>query len=947
MKTLQKICLLIFCFALTVETFPCIAVSAGELDNELIFFFEDFEDLEINEKPSELGGISQELIGDFAKVVDDGTGNKVLQIQNNSASPASPTASIINFGKTVSEGVYEFSYKIKFVNHSVRFTRLFNLGNETADTTTTITSFYRYFYLHHEGALDIVSQMNAVDEYCTVTQVVDFGADNYHYLINGDWLGANYPLSSTSIDRVTTELFYDIQNEATNGNLYESETSSRQVGTYYIDDIKAQRVGLSITSINAAKGSANVDIYTPINVEFSHELDESTVNSENVDICVNGEILPKDKYNTQASGKNASIEFIDGMEYDSEYKIIFGENIKPKDPAVYKIENFTITEYHTQSMLADDIGVINGGKYTAPFKPVYNIGNDILVEYKLVKDGAEITDYDEEDALETGEYVLTITAVNIKNGKRQIKEYRFSVIGAVAPYAENVIISGEPVVGGVFTAQYEWHDDNEEDTEGESVYQWYRKNSQTGEFTPIENANELTYTLTENDIDCEIKFTVIPKSVAQPYGEREYESNILKSAFRPAANNVKAENINGTINLTYDYYDVNGFEEDKENRVYAWYRMDSEEGEKVIIDGACESSYTLGENDVNKFIVGSVIPAKVKEPSIGIEYFSNVVKGAFQPKAENAEILGKATVGNSVGISYDYYDENGDLEGATEFVWYVGENVVSHDKAVTLTKDMEGKEIYCVVTPVSVEYPYKGDSIQSNRLKVTAKSSSAGGGGGGGGGGIYIPIKEPKPEEETENDVNTGNEKDEENEPENTFSDIYGHWAEENIKQAYNMGIINGVTDTQFCPDKDITRAEISAIIVRMLNLETTDICDFSDIYKDDWYYYDVCTVNKYGFMKGYDNLFRPNDNITREEICSVIMNILNYKGITKEINQVEFSDKTDISSWAEAAVDTVSGLGIVNGRGDGIFAPKESATRAECVTILLKTINILEGESI
>ena len=86
------------------------------------------------------------------------------------------------------------------------------------------------------------------------------------------------------------------------------------------------------------------------------------------------------------------------------------------------------------------------------------------------------------------------------------------------------------------------------------------------------------------------------------------------------------------------------------------------------------------------------------------------------------------------------------------------------------------------------------------------------------------------------------------------------------------------------------------------------------------------------------------DDNITREEICSVIMNIITSEGISADINKVEFADSADISSWATDAVNTVAGLGIVNGRENGIFAPKDNATRAECVTILLKTIKILEG---
>lgn len=50
------------------------------------------------------------------------------------------------------------------------------------------------------------------------------------------------------------------------------------------------------------------------------------------------------------------------------------------------------------------------------------------------------------------------------------------------------------------------------------------------------------------------------------------------------------------------------------------------------------------------------------------------------------------------------------------------------------------------------------------------------------------------------------------------FKDIEGHWAEDEIRQALEMGIVSGVTDSLFKPDREATRAEVTAIVMRALN---------------------------------------------------------------------------------------------------------------------------------
>ena len=75
------------------------------------------------------------------------------------------------------------------------------------------------------------------------------------------------------------------------------------------------------------------------------------------------------------------------------------------------------------------------------------------------------------------------------------------------------------------------------------------------------------------------------------------------------------------------------------------------------------------------------------------------------------------------------------------------------------------------------------------------------------------------------------------------FSDIDGHWAENEIGNAYSRGILNGYEDGSFKPENNITRAEIMAIINRLqgrTSNENLKEISFKDLKGDEWYYQDI-----------------------------------------------------------------------------------------------------------
>ena len=173
----------------------------------------------------------------------------------------------------------------------------------------------------------------------------------------------------------------------------------------------------------------------------------------------------------------------------------------------------------------------------------------------------------------------------------------------------------------------------------------------------------------------------------------------------------------------------------------------------------------------------------------------------------------------------------------------------------------------------------------------------------------------------------------------NPFTDMAGHWAAADVLAMNKAGIVSGVSDTLFDPDRNITRAEFAAIIARALKLsdKTTDYKDVND----EWFAPYVGACSEAGIISGYDGYFRPNDNITRQEMAVIIVNAYSYlekAGTNGGIDK--FTDKAEIADWAKAAVDTASSVGLISGMGDGTFAPEANATRAQAASIVKRLLD-------
>ncbi len=170
-----------------------------------------------------------------------------------------------------------------------------------------------------------------------------------------------------------------------------------------------------------------------------------------------------------------------------------------------------------------------------------------------------------------------------------------------------------------------------------------------------------------------------------------------------------------------------------------------------------------------------------------------------------------------------------------------------------------------------------------------------------------------------------------------TFNDVSSDfWAYEAISELSNRNIINGYLDNTFKPEANITRAEFAKIIVAATDsFDYEAQCSLTDVKKDDWYYSYVASAMKKGYITGYpDGTFKPNDKITREDICTVVYRCIKDKLSQKQVSEV-FGDGWQISSYAKEAVMQLYANGIINGMDATTFAPKNHATRAQTAKII------------
>lgn len=182
------------------------------------------------------------------------------------------------------------------------------------------------------------------------------------------------------------------------------------------------------------------------------------------------------------------------------------------------------------------------------------------------------------------------------------------------------------------------------------------------------------------------------------------------------------------------------------------------------------------------------------------------------------------------------------------------------------------------------------------------------------------------------------------------FKDTTAHWAREYIGRLAARGVVNGMGDNYYQPDANLTRAQFLTMLAKTiygLDPSQSAPAGFADVPATEWYYNYVNWGYANGIVNGLDETtFAPNANITREQMAIMLSNFArNTELVLPETNTgASFTDNAAISPWATEAVTKIVSSGIMGGYPEGNYIPQGKATRAEAATVVYKLIMIRDN---
>lgn len=168
-----------------------------------------------------------------------------------------------------------------------------------------------------------------------------------------------------------------------------------------------------------------------------------------------------------------------------------------------------------------------------------------------------------------------------------------------------------------------------------------------------------------------------------------------------------------------------------------------------------------------------------------------------------------------------------------------------------------------------------------------------------------------------------------------------GSWAYPYIEYCMQEGLFKGVSPNSFEPATAVTRGMFVTLLGRMEEVDVTtyEEPDFSDVKPGTYYSKYISWAKENKIVQGVTpNTFEPDNSITREQLCTMIVRYCDSVGITlkKKTENKKFADDDQIFDYAKESVYKAKEAGLVEGKGNNVFEPKSKATRAE-IAVLLK----------
>ncbi|MFC5401328.1 phosphodiester glycosidase family protein [Cohnella soli] len=177
------------------------------------------------------------------------------------------------------------------------------------------------------------------------------------------------------------------------------------------------------------------------------------------------------------------------------------------------------------------------------------------------------------------------------------------------------------------------------------------------------------------------------------------------------------------------------------------------------------------------------------------------------------------------------------------------------------------------------------------------------------------------------------------------YSDVpSAHWASDVISELSARHLIQGVSASSFDPNRNVSRAEFAAMLVRALVLKGEAASSFTDVPASKWYANEVALAVKVGIVNGINATeFAPEAPIKRQEMAAMIVRAYEYSlGIqVANSKKTGFIDIGSVPKWAETSIQSAVEARLMNGRTNSQFKPLESGTRAESAQLIYNLLSV------
>lgn len=185
------------------------------------------------------------------------------------------------------------------------------------------------------------------------------------------------------------------------------------------------------------------------------------------------------------------------------------------------------------------------------------------------------------------------------------------------------------------------------------------------------------------------------------------------------------------------------------------------------------------------------------------------------------------------------------------------------------------------------------------------------------------------------------------------FDDTESHWGREYVAFLARKGIVDGIGDGLFAPNKTVTRAQFVQMLAKMSgdDISTAKAAGFDDVTAGKWFAPAVNWAAEQGIITQKGGNFRPNEDISRQDMALMLYLYAQNVAVAelKPVkDKISFTDSGSIAAEAAQAVSAMQRSGIIDGMPDGSgvkFAPGEAATRAQAATMITRFYQALNEQ--